>query len=86
MVQGITEDSIRAFIKSSGIGCTGRQVKFRSTTRAGQQLRAVHIQREWFAEETLTKLDTRKSLKQINKLIINYNKLQKNKVNHTVFV
>lgn len=59
-VVGITEESIRAYVRSSGIGCTGRQVQFRKSARAGQQLRAVHIRRDWFSPDTMMELDTSK--------------------------
>ena len=59
VAQNITEEAIRSFIKSNGIGCTGKQVKFRMLS-VGQQLRAVHVKRQWFEEETIVKLDRRK--------------------------
>lgn len=57
--EGVTEEAVRSFIKSNGIGCTGKQVKFRMMT-VGQQLRAVHVKREWFDAEIIAKLDQRK--------------------------
>jgi hypothetical protein len=59
VTQHVTEEAIRAYIKSNGIGCVGKQVKFRMLS-VGQQLRAVHVKRQWFEEETIVKLDHRK--------------------------
>ena len=59
VAQDITEEAVRSFVKSNGIGGTGKQVKFRMLS-VGQQLRAVHIKRQWFDEETVAKLDRRK--------------------------
>ena len=58
-VEGITQNAIRMYVKSNGIGCTGKQVKFRMLLPR-QQVRAVHMKREWFAEQTLVDLDRSK--------------------------
>lgn len=52
--QGITEYSLRYFIKDRGIGCVGRQVHFRNRAT---QVSAAHIRREWFHAEDMDALD-----------------------------
>ena len=52
--QGITEYSLRYFIKDRGIGCVGRQVHFRNRA---VQVSAAHIRREWFHAEDMDALD-----------------------------
>lgn len=52
--QGITEYSLRYFIKDRGIGCVGWQVHFRDRA---VQLSAAHIRRKWFHTEDMDALD-----------------------------
>lgn len=54
---GVTEFSIRHYIKSADIGCVGRQVKFRN---GNGQVSAAHIRRNWFVESNIKELDARK--------------------------
>lgn len=51
---GVTEFSIRHYIKSAEIGCVGRQVKFRN---GNGQVSAAHIRRNWFVESNIKELD-----------------------------
>ena len=51
---GVTEFSIRHYIKSVGIGCVGCQVKFRN---GNGQVSAAHIRRNWFVESDIKELD-----------------------------
>ena len=52
--QGITEYSLKHFIKDRGIGCVGWQVHFRNRA---VQVSAAHIRREWFHVEDMGAFD-----------------------------
>ena len=55
-MMSVTENSIRNFIKTRKIGCVGVQIRFNGS----KQCNAAHIQKSWFKEEDLSKLDESK--------------------------
>ena len=52
--KGVTDHSLRFFIKQHDIGCVGRQVLFRNQPT---QVSAAHIKREWFNDDDIHALD-----------------------------
>ena len=53
---GVTEASIRTFIKEQKIGCISSRIQFRGTN---VQVSAVHVTRTWFEADVIRKLDER---------------------------
>ncbi|XP_031548690.1 uncharacterized protein LOC116286352 isoform X2 [Actinia tenebrosa] len=53
-ITGITENSIRAFVKVNNIGCIGKKMRFRGE---GVMTTAIHFSKKWMPVDAIKKLD-----------------------------